>query len=96
MEIISQNPSQKPTISDLEPAFKKFQKIRWKRTNMFVNLSGMVTRSEANAQIHHTLRLLFVEPFTAEFMAGEFASPLEYHRSIFIYFLLRKMKTDEW
>jgi len=34
----------------------------------------MVTRSEANEKLSHTIRLLFVDPLSTEFVAGEFHS----------------------
>jgi len=73
MEVFSKipDPTQRPTMSDLEPAFKKFQTIRWKRARMFIKMSGLITRTEANAKLSDTIRLLFTKPLSTEFIAGK-------------------------
>jgi len=54
---------------------------------MFVDFSGSITRAESNAKLSHTIRLLFTEPLSTEFIAGKLAfffRPLPEKRYIYI------------
>ncbi|KAG9247182.1 hypothetical protein BJ878DRAFT_539528 [Calycina marina] len=69
MEALSTS-AQKPTLPALQAAFDKYQETRWERSKFFTNISGLTTRDHANAELHHTIRLLFMEPPSAESMTG--------------------------
>ncbi|KAH8601151.1 monooxygenase [Bisporella sp. PMI_857] len=68
-ELLSASPKTSIGIEALGGAFQKYQDIRWKRAKMFIDMSGTFTRNEALAKLSYTIRLLFLEPFTTEFIA---------------------------
>jgi FAD dependent monooxygenase len=73
VEMLARNKTKDVGIGEVENALKKYQSIRQKRSKRFVDLSGALTRNEALATWKNTLRFLYMEPLSAEVMAGEFA-----------------------
>jgi FAD dependent monooxygenase len=71
VEMLARNQNSGIGIGEIESALKKYQSIRQKRSKRFVDLSGALTRNEALATWKNTLRFLYMEPLSAEVMAGE-------------------------
>ncbi len=73
IDLFSKTSEPKPKLPDLEEALKRYQALRQKRAKVFVNLSAMTTRNDALATLRHTIRLLYMEPMSAEVLAGMYA-----------------------
>jgi FAD dependent monooxygenase len=74
--LATQKPGKDLGIGEIESSLKRYQNIRQKRSKRFVDLSGALTRNEALATWKNTLRFLYVEPLSAEVMAGELVGRL--------------------
>ncbi|KAF4637218.1 hypothetical protein G7Y89_g864 [Cudoniella acicularis] len=64
VEMLARSSDSVITLANIEQALQKYQKQRRKRAKLFVKLSGLVTRDETLDTLTHTLRFLFLDPWT--------------------------------
>ncbi|KAG0651547.1 FAD-dependent monooxygenase [Hyphodiscus hymeniophilus] len=59
------------SLEKIEKTLLKYQRLRGKRAESFVKMSGIITRDEALATLKHTLRFLYFPLPSSEWMAGK-------------------------
>lgn len=70
LEMFKTSKDEKVGMEAIETALQKYQRLRVKRAQKFIELSGMATRDEAMATLRHTLRFLFMPP-SSEMISGK-------------------------
>ena len=71
LEMIEGAKEERMELDVIERALLKYQELRAKRAQRFVEISGFVTRDEAMATLRHTLKFLFLPLPSSEKIAGK-------------------------
>jgi FAD dependent monooxygenase len=68
--MLDRPPGHDLTTADIEQALQKYQLMRQRRANKFVEVSAVVTRDEALATFRHSIKFLSLPALLSDRIAG--------------------------